>query len=74
MMTQPTFRSKECITDGCRNRVHDTSYWKICIDCYGEVPNHIPLEQANLYCILKRDKEHFDVTPTPTILLREKDV
>jgi hypothetical protein len=54
--------------------VHDTSYWKICIDCYGEVPNHIPLEQANLYCILKRDKEHFDVTPTPTILLREKDV
>ena len=48
---------KECITTGCRNKIHDTSYWEICIDCYGKVPEYIPLSQANFYAKLKHEKD-----------------
>lgn len=56
------FARKKCIVNGCKNLIHVHSYWEICIDCYGNVPNHIPLNQANLYSTLKRDKENGDNT------------
>ena len=52
--------SKECIRDGCIGRVPLNGYWNICIDCYADVPDHIPIEQANLYSDLKNEKENGD--------------
>jgi hypothetical protein len=56
--------TKECITDGCKNKVHLGSYWKICIDCYSDVPDHIPTEQVNLYSELRQEnyKEKYETT------------
>jgi hypothetical protein len=56
-----TNRLKECITYDCKNMVHLHSYWRVCIDCYSSVPDHIPTEQINLYIEL-RQKENYEIT------------
>ncbi len=52
-----TISDMECITNGCKNRVH-LGYWKICIGCYSNTPNYIPTEQVQLYYELKSEKEN----------------
>jgi hypothetical protein len=54
--------STECITNGCNNRITMVSYWSICIKCYENTPEHIPVDQINLYNELKAEKENNEIS------------
>lgn len=55
-------KTKECITNGCKSKIYLASYWKICVDCYRDIPDHIPTWQANLYSELKAEKEKDEIS------------
>ena len=50
----------KCITNGCKNKIPLSNYWNMCLDCYLNIPNHIPIDQINLYNELKLEKENGD--------------
>jgi len=51
-------QTKECITNGCNNRISRFGFFDICYVCYAKIPDYIPINQINLYSKLKSEKEN----------------
>jgi hypothetical protein len=50
--------SKDCITNGCNNRISLLDFLDMCYVCYSKIPKYIPFDQFNLYSKLKSEKEN----------------